>query len=88
VATLRDKLWVSLALTIPVVLLSDDVQVWVGYSVPPHAGDEYAAAILGTLVFLYGGLVFIRPTGVERADAINIRIPIERADNNFTALGA
>jgi Cu2+-exporting ATPase len=59
VATLRDKLWVSLALTIPVVLLSDDVQVWVGYSVPPHAGDEYAAAILGTLVFLYGGLVFI-----------------------------
>jgi Cu2+-exporting ATPase len=67
VATLRDKLWVSLALTIPVVLLSDDVQVWVGYSVPPHAGDEYAAAILGTLVFLYGGLVFIRPTGVERA---------------------
>jgi P-type Cu2+ transporter len=49
---LRDKLWVSLALTIPVVLLSDDVQVWVGYSVQPHAGDECAAAILGTLVFL------------------------------------
>jgi hypothetical protein len=37
---LRAKLWVSLALTIPVVLLSDDVQVWLGYSVQPHAGDE------------------------------------------------
>ena len=36
----RDKFCVSLALTIPVVLLSDDVQVWVGYSVPPFPGDH------------------------------------------------
>jgi Cu2+-exporting ATPase len=35
VAMFRDKFWLSLALTIPVVLLSDDVQAWVGYSVPP-----------------------------------------------------
>jgi hypothetical protein len=62
--------------------------VWVGYSVPPHAGDEYAAAILGTLVFLYGGLVFIRPTGFERADAINIRIPVEGAEIGLIAAGA
>ena len=47
VAMFRDKFWLSLALTIPVVLLSDDVQVWVGYSVPPFPGDEYAAAVLG-----------------------------------------
>jgi hypothetical protein len=75
---------VSLALTIPVVLLSDDVQVWVGYSVPPHAGDEYAAAILGTLVFLYGGLVFIRPTGVGRAIS-TYNIPIEGRDEWLAA---
>jgi hypothetical protein len=85
VATLRDKLWVSLALTIPVVLLSDDVQVWVGYSVPPHAGVEYAAAILGTLVFLYGGLVFIRPTGFERAIPIDPRGSTRRESPRMTA---
>lgn len=30
----------------------------------------------------------VRPTGVERADAINIRIPIEGANYDRTALGA
>jgi hypothetical protein len=33
-------------------------------------------------------MTMARPTGVGRADAINIRIPIERADYNVTALGA
>src|SRR5687767_6670210 len=58
VAMFRDKFWLSLALTIPVVALSHDVQEWLGYSVPSFPGSEYAAAILGTVVFLYGGLVF------------------------------
>jgi Cu2+-exporting ATPase len=68
VAMFRDKFWLSLALTIPVVLLSHDIQKWLGYSLPPFAGDEYAAAILGTIVFLYGGLVFIRGARGELAD--------------------
>jgi P-type Cu2+ transporter len=65
VAMFRDKFWLSLALTIPVVLLSHDVQEWFGYTVPMFAGYEYAAAILGTIVFLYGGLVFIRGAAGE-----------------------
>ena len=60
VAMFRDKFWLSLALTIPVVLLSSDVQEWFGYTVPTFPGSEYVPAILGTIVFLYGGLVFIR----------------------------
>jgi hypothetical protein len=32
--------------------------------------------------------VLARPTGVERADAINIRIPIEGATNGLMAEGA
>jgi Cu2+-exporting ATPase len=56
----RDKFWLSLALTVPVVLLSEDVQEWFGYTIPAFPGDQYAAAFLGTIVFLYGGLVFIR----------------------------
>jgi Cu2+-exporting ATPase len=68
VGRFRDKFWLSLALTIPVVLLSPDIQEWFGYSVPAFPGEEYAAAILGTIVFLYGGLVFIRGAQGELAD--------------------
>jgi Cu2+-exporting ATPase len=68
VAMFRDKFWLSLALTIPVVLLSHDIQTWVGYTIPTFPGAEYLPAILGTVVFLYGGLVFIRGAQGELAD--------------------
>jgi Cu2+-exporting ATPase len=64
----RDKFWLSLALTIPVVLLSHDIQEWFGYSIPMFPGMAYLPAILGTIVFLYGGLVFIRGAQGELAD--------------------
>ncbi len=68
VAMFRDKFWLSLALTIPVVLLSADVQHWLGYTLPTFPGAEYAAAVLGTVIFWYGGLVFIRGARGELAD--------------------
>jgi Cu2+-exporting ATPase len=34
VAMFREKFWLSLALTIPVVILSPDIQHWFGYSLP------------------------------------------------------
>jgi Cu2+-exporting ATPase len=68
VAMFRDKFWLSLALTIPVVLLSHDIGEWFGYSIPMFPGIEYLPAILGTIVFLYGGMVFIRGARGELAD--------------------
>jgi Cu2+-exporting ATPase len=68
VAMFRDKFWLSLALTIPVVLLSADVQEWFGYTIPSFPGSEYLPAILGTIVFLYGGLVFMRGAQGELRD--------------------
>ena len=68
VAMFRDKFWLTLALTIPVVLLSPDIQEWFGYSIPSIPGIEYVPAILGTIVFLYGGVVFIRGAQGELAD--------------------
>ncbi|HET7027810.1 MAG TPA: heavy metal translocating P-type ATPase [Candidatus Limnocylindrales bacterium] len=64
----RDRFWLSLVLTIPVVLLSHDIQEWLGYSVPSLPGIAYVPAILGTLIFLYGGLVFIRGARGELAE--------------------
>ena len=68
VAMFRDKFWWSFGLTIPVVFWSTDVQHWLGYSAPSFPGSNLIAPILGTVVFVYGGLVFIRGAWNELAD--------------------
>jgi Cu2+-exporting ATPase len=68
VAMFRDRFWLSLALTIPVVFWSSDVQHWLGYTAPSFPGSKFIPAILGTVVFVYGGLVFIRGAWTEIAD--------------------
>jgi Cu2+-exporting ATPase len=68
VAMFRDKFWLSFALTIPVVFWSTDVQHWLGYTAPSFPGSKFIPAILGTVVFVYGGLVFIRGAWGELAD--------------------
>src|SRR2546430_8387951 len=67
VAMFRDKFWLSLALTIPVVFWSTDVQHWLGYTAPSFRGSKFIPAILGTVVFIYGGVVFIRGASSELA---------------------
>jgi Cu2+-exporting ATPase len=64
----RDKFWLSLALTIPVVIWSMDVQDWLGYIAPSFLGSKFIPAVLGTIVFVYGGLVFIRGATTELAE--------------------
>jgi len=64
VAMFRDKFWLSLLLTIPVLIWSPDIEEWFGYSAPSFPGSEYVPALLGTIVFLYGGFVFVR--GAQR----------------------
>jgi len=68
VAMFRDKFWLSFAFTIPVVFWSADVQHWLGYAAPSFPGSRFIPAIFGTLVFLYGGLVFVRAARGELAD--------------------
>lgn len=68
VAMFRDKFWVTLILTLPVVVWSSEVQHWLGYTAPTFPGSQYIPAILGTVVFLYGGSVFVRGACGELAD--------------------
>jgi len=68
VAMFRDKFWLSFALTIPVVFWSPDVQHWLGYTAPSFPGSKFIAPVLGTVVFVYGGLVFLRGAWSELAD--------------------
>jgi Cu2+-exporting ATPase len=67
VAMFQDKFWLSLALTIPVVVWSRDPQKWLGYVAPVFPGSDLIPAILGTVLFLYGGLVFLRGARGELA---------------------
>src|ERR1022692_2311455 len=68
VAMFRDKFWLTFALTIPVIFWSTDVQHWLRYTAPAFPGSRFLPAILGTVVFVYGGLVFIRGAWGELAD--------------------
>ncbi|HWH24026.1 MAG TPA: heavy metal translocating P-type ATPase [Candidatus Limnocylindria bacterium] len=56
----RDRFWLSLLLTVPVVIWSRDVQHLLGYHAPEFPGSDLLPAVLGTLIFVYGGLVFLR----------------------------
>src|SRR4029079_18002763 len=68
VAMFRDKFSLSLALTVPVILLSPDIEEWFGYTIPAIPGIEYVPAVLGTIIFVYGGMVFLRGARGELAD--------------------
>src|SRR3989344_1736891 len=53
------KFWVSLALTVPVVLYADVVEKIFGWSAPDFSGSAYLPLVLGSIVFFYGGWVFL-----------------------------
>ena len=56
----RSRFWVSLVLSIPIVLYSPMVQEWLRFSMPTFPGSELIPPVLGTIVFLYGGSVFLK----------------------------
>ena len=51
--------WVSLALTIPVLIYSELLQELFGYTAPRFPGSEYLNLVLGSIIFWYGGWVFL-----------------------------
>ena len=59
-AMFRDKFWPSLVLTVPVVFWSTDIQQWFGYHAPVFLGSRLIPAILGSIIFVYGGKVFVQ----------------------------
>ena len=60
----KQKFWLSLLLTIPTLLFSPTVQGWLGVSWS-FTGSQYIPAIFGVIIFLYGGLVFLKSAKVE-----------------------
>jgi Cu2+-exporting ATPase len=60
VAMFKDKFWLSLLLTVPVLIYSKMIQHWLGFTPPNFYGSEFIPFVLGTVIFFYGGMVFIK----------------------------
>ena len=56
----RQKFWVSLFLSIPVLIFSTSIQAWLGYSIPAFTGSQWITPIFSVIVFLYGGVPFLK----------------------------
>ena len=63
----KAKFWLSLAMTIPVLLYSHTVMDWLNFQMPTFTGSEWIPAVLGTIIFFYGGMVFLRGAKAEIA---------------------
>ena len=55
----RRRFWITLILAIPVVAYSDMIQDWFGYTAPQFPGHGLVPPVLGTVIFVYGGSVFL-----------------------------
>ncbi len=53
------KFWVSLVLTVPVVLYSDIFETITGLTALEFKGSRFIPPVLGSIVFFYGGWVFL-----------------------------
>lgn len=61
----RDRFWLALIFTAPVVFWSDHIQDLFGYRAPVFPGAAWLPAIFGTVTFLYGGWVFLKGAARE-----------------------
>src|SRR5574337_355246 len=50
---------ISSLVSIPVLLLSHMIQLWLGFELS-FAGDKYVLAVLSTFIFIYGGYPFLK----------------------------
>lgn len=53
------RFWIGLGLTVPVVLLSEMIQHWFGFHLA-FTGSQYILLLLGTVIYLYGGMPFLK----------------------------
>lgn len=66
------RFWVSLIITVPILLLSEMIQHWFGFTIA-FPGDKYVLLTLGTIIYIYGGMPFLKGmVGEIKAKAIGM----------------
>jgi P-type Cu2+ transporter len=66
----RDRFWLTLALTIPTLIWSHELQAWFRYTAPAFPGSAYIPPVFGTAVYVYGGRVFLQGAVQELRDRL------------------
>ncbi len=56
----RRRFWVSLLLSIPVLLYTPMLQMWLGFRMPDFFGSQWIMPLFSVIVFLYGGVPFLQ----------------------------
>ncbi len=56
----KRRFWVSLALTVPILLLSEMIQMWLGLEWIKIPYQKEVLALLSVIVYLYGGWPFLK----------------------------
>nr|WP_256534033.1 copper-translocating P-type ATPase [Halovivax cerinus] len=64
----RRRFFVSTLLSIPVLLYSETLQGWLGFSVPAVPGSEWITPVFAVIVFAYGGVPFLKMAVPELRD--------------------
>ena len=70
-AMFRNRFWVTLVLTVPVLVYSEHVRGWVGLADHAPPGGDAVSVVLGAVIFFYGGWPFL--TGA--VDEVRARRP-------------
>ncbi len=55
----RQRFWVCLVLSIPVLLYSPMIQEWLGFNMPTFPGSQWITPAFSVIIFLYGGVPFL-----------------------------
>ena len=56
----RNRFWVCLALTVPVLLYSPTLQDWFGFAMPTFTGSSFIGPLFAVIVFAVGGVPFLQ----------------------------
>ena len=56
----RKRFWISLALSIPVLLYTPMLQMWFRFTMPEFPGSQWVTPFFSVIVFVYGGMPFIQ----------------------------
>ncbi|MBE9193177.1 heavy metal translocating P-type ATPase [Gloeocapsopsis crepidinum LEGE 06123] len=59
-AIFKRRFFICLALTIPILYFSEQLQGWLSYEVIAFPGSNWINPILGIVIYFYGGWVFLR----------------------------
>lgn len=57
--TFRNRFWLSLVFTLPILYFDMHVQMWLGYSAVVFSGVSWVQPVLAVILFFYGGWPFL-----------------------------